>query len=295
MTWIRYKSANKYWEKETAPGSGTFAALDEWFPNPVLIGAVATAMSDSDLKLEVVGAAGKVGTFPTLGAVDFVALNNAGDAYFSIVSNSTAKGGIKFWKDASASVRARIEYDHNDDSLKFTLTGDSEKARIKSDGNFLIGTTTGDIGQTTLGRFTLMHTATPIMELGSSVADAAGALLGNFEFVWSTQGTGNRRMAAISAISRGATANNRGADLDIYTRPNAGALRQVASFLSVAGFSVDVGANLATNATDGFIYIPACAGTPTGVPTARTGAIPLVYDLTNNILYAYSNGAWRAH
>ncbi len=52
---------------------------------------------------------------------------------------------------------------------------------------------------------------------------------------------------------------------------------------------------LATTATDGFLYIPSCAGTPTGVPTAVTGVVPLVYDSTNNILYVRSGGSWRAH
>lgn len=49
---------------------------------------------------------------------------------------------------------------------------------------------------------------------------------------------------------------------------------------------------LATNATDGFLYIPTCAGTPTGTPTAQTGTVALVYDTTNNKLYVY-NGAWK--
>jgi hypothetical protein len=51
-------------------------------------------------------------------------------------------------------------------------------------------------------------------------------------------------------------------------------------------------AALATNATDGFIYMPTCAGTPTGVPTAFTGRIAWCYDSTNNIIYLY-NGAWK--
>lgn len=51
---------------------------------------------------------------------------------------------------------------------------------------------------------------------------------------------------------------------------------------------------LATNATNGFIYIPSCAGTPTGVPTAVTGGVPLVADSTNNKIYAYVGGAWTA-
>lgn len=52
---------------------------------------------------------------------------------------------------------------------------------------------------------------------------------------------------------------------------------------------------LGTTVTDGFLYIPSCAGTPTGVPTTYTGSIPLIYDSTNFILYAYAGGSWRAH
>jgi hypothetical protein len=53
-------------------------------------------------------------------------------------------------------------------------------------------------------------------------------------------------------------------------------------------------AAIATNATDGFLYITSCAGTPTGVPTTKTGRIPIVADSTNNKLYIYSGGAWVA-
>jgi hypothetical protein len=57
----------------------------------------------------------------------------------------------------------------------------------------------------------------------------------------------------------------------------------------VAGASVA----LATNATNGFLYVPTCAGTPTGTPTAITGMAPIVVNTTNNKLYFYSGGAWR--
>ena len=53
-------------------------------------------------------------------------------------------------------------------------------------------------------------------------------------------------------------------------------------------------AALATNATDGFLYIPTCAGTPTGTPTAITGKVPMVADTTNNKLYIYVGGAWTS-
>lgn len=56
--------------------------------------------------------------------------------------------------------------------------------------------------------------------------------------------------------------------------------------------NVSIGsAALATNATDGFLYIPTCAGTPTGVPTAKTGRVAIVFDTTNNKLAVY-DGAW---
>jgi hypothetical protein len=52
-------------------------------------------------------------------------------------------------------------------------------------------------------------------------------------------------------------------------------------------------AAIATTATDGFLYVPTCAGTPTGVPTTYTGRAPIVVNTTNNKLYFYSGGAWR--
>ena len=50
---------------------------------------------------------------------------------------------------------------------------------------------------------------------------------------------------------------------------------------------------IATTATDGFLYVPTCAGVPTGTPTTYTGRAPIVIDTTNNRLYFYSSGAWR--
>ncbi len=53
------------------------------------------------------------------------------------------------------------------------------------------------------------------------------------------------------------------------------------------------GGALATTATNRFLYVPTCAGTPTGTPTAKTGFAPIVVNTTNNKLYFYSGGAWR--
>lgn len=53
-------------------------------------------------------------------------------------------------------------------------------------------------------------------------------------------------------------------------------------------------AALTTTATTGFLYVPTCAGVPTGVPTSVTGKAPIVIDATNNKMYIYSGGAWVA-
>jgi hypothetical protein len=63
--------------------------------------------------------------------------------------------------------------------------------------------------------------------------------------------------------------------------------------IPAAGGVVVGTAALATNATDGFLYVPTCAGTPTGTPTTQTGTAPIVVDTTNNKLYFYSGGQWR--
>lgn len=69
---------------------------------------------------------------------------------------------------------------------------------------------------------------------------------------------------------------------------------------NVESMSIDVNTNviigdaaIATNATNGFLYIPTCAGTPSGTPTAYSGRVPIVYDSTNDKIYVY-DGGWKA-
>lgn len=47
---------------------------------------------------------------------------------------------------------------------------------------------------------------------------------------------------------------------------------------------------LATTATAGFLFVPTCAGKPTGVPGAFTGNAATVYDTTNKVLWVYDTG-----
>lgn len=50
-----------------------------------------------------------------------------------------------------------------------------------------------------------------------------------------------------------------------------------------------------TTATGGFVMLPTCAGTPTGVPgDIPTGAVPMIVDTTGNKLWLYMGGAWKS-
>lgn len=54
-------------------------------------------------------------------------------------------------------------------------------------------------------------------------------------------------------------------------------------------------AALSTSATVGFVMIPSCAGTPTGVPAdIPTGQCPMVVDSSGTKLYVYVGGAWKS-
>lgn len=61
--------------------------------------------------------------------------------------------------------------------------------------------------------------------------------------------------------------------------------------LSPAGNAAPGHGSRPTNATDGFLYVPSTAGTPTGTPTSISGFLPVTIDSTNHLFYFYS-GSW---
>lgn len=86
------------------------------------------------------------------------------------------------------------------------------------------------------------------------------------------------------------TSSALGTDLYFNTTPT-GSNASVQRLLLSANGNVVVGsAALNTAATNGFLYIPTCAGAPSGVPTAYTGRVAMVFDSTNNRLYVYDGG-----
>jgi len=102
---------------------------------------------------------------------------------------------------------------------------------------------------------------------------------------------GSGIVGAIDGVSNGFRVTNTAGNALSFTMQNGS---------NDTGFDLDnsrnaaIGAgSVATTATNGFLYVPTCAGTPTGTPTAKSGYAPIVVNTTNNKLYFYSGGAWR--
>lgn len=128
--------------------------------------------------------------------------------------------------------------------------------------------------------------------IGTGAATAASEDLGQIQWNGYNSGNAQATPASIRVIQSGAAgATFIGADMIFLTGTNAAVRTQ--SLKITAAKSVVIGDNtsaLSTTATDGFLYIPTCAGTPTGVPTAQTGTVAMVFDTTNNKLYIYDGG-----
>ncbi len=123
-------------------------------------------------------------------------------------------------------------------------------------------------------------------------SDAAGDRSSDITYVGKQSGGELSALAQIIASHDGAADDQKG-NLKIAVNASADNFSPTTLIeLSSAG-NIVLGkqAALATNATDGFAYIPTCAGAPTGVPTAYTGKVAFIYDTTDDALYIY-DGAW---
>ncbi len=63
----------------------------------------------------------------------------------------------------------------------------------------------------------------------------------------------------------------------------------------ILGGPDSVAYSMGTNSDSGFLYINTMGGRPNGTPINEgTFVVPLVYDRTNDVLYTYNAGAWKA-
>lgn len=140
--------------------------------------------------------------------------------------------------------------------------------------------------------------------LASNITGSGNTCLGSAAGLYLSSGIQNTFVGSNSGTS--VTTGSYNTIIGFNGTSYAGGLAQhiiITDGAAVQGFKKDGNHNivlsqesaLATNATNGFLYVRACAGTPTGTPgTSFTGHVPIVVDSTNNKMYIYSGGAWVA-
>lgn len=217
------------------------------------------------------------------------------------------KGGILFGEDSIAasgpggSIPAilfardqQVQWYRTDGQLCAAMYGggSTDELHIIASGGLMVGTEGGssfsgpstavDSAQSTRG-LNLITTDTQAIDKGGQLGlggkNGSGGALETFSF------------ATIAGRKKTGTAGDYQGYLQMAWCTTLGQLLEGAR-LDGGNFVVGTAA-LATNAANGFLYIPTCAGTPTGTPTTFTGRSPLVIDTSAGKIWGYYGGAWH--
>jgi len=144
--------------------------------------------------------------------------------------------------------------------------------------------------------FTMSFPAVSMLQLGALDAAAPSAQTLQAQSV--VAGNGNTAGATFT-IAGSKSNGSGGGDVVFQTTlssASSGVQNTLAAAMTLKGGAQSVVLNsaaIATNATDGFLYITTCAGTPTGTPTTFTGRVPIIFDTTNSQFWIYTGGAWK--
>jgi len=203
------------------------------------------------------------------------------------VSNASTGGRLAFAQGASVigtlSNDANALYVQGESSKLLILgSGGSERWRINTSGHFIASVDNSyDIGASGATRPRNVYVGTSVLaptirsSTGSGIQISDSTISVNANYLICGTASYPTYVDGSSVILRSGSALPERMQID-----------------GSGNITIGTGA-VATTATDGFLYVPTCAGTPTGTPTTKTGRAPIVVDTTNNKLYFYSGGAWR--
>ena len=174
-----------------------------------------------------------------------------------------------------------------------TDTGRAERMRITSGGNVGIGTTPSATNRLSVnGAYdsATPSTSSPIiarLSNGGAISTWFGGSAYSYCWLQAIQddGTNNLKNFVLQPLGGGVgIGGNSSGRFDVFNS-------------STLAFRVDTSGNIygaagTTAMTNGFFYMPAAAGAPSGTPSTVTGTVPFYYDTTNNQFYVY-NGSWK--
>jgi hypothetical protein len=209
----------------------------------------------------------------------------AGTEVLPIVqSGTTVKVSVDNLTTGKTVAAAGLNIDANSatTAVRITQTGAGNALLVEdsatTDASPFVVTTAGDVGVGTASPATKLHVATLVDGEAFRVQRASGTNV-------TIMRVNMNEVANTATIEVTAGAGNPALEL-----ATVGATRVRIS--DAGNVSIGTG-SLATTATNGFPYIPTCAGIPTGTPTTISGFAPMVADSTNNKLYVYLGGAWQ--
>jgi hypothetical protein len=222
------------------------------------------------------------------GAVLYIASENSAGTISNVSIESQSKAGV----NSNMRFRTGGSGKSTPGILRFQIdeNGNGIYADSGGAGEFRVGS------NLVVGKITAAGTAVIPIEVEKSAMqgihiynpdNANGAE--NMYYAAQDNGAGTYSNVAFGIISVAGTSG----DFEIRTNGTTPFVAGTRKFAVTSTGNIRLGgtAALATTATDGFPYIPTCAGVPTGVPTTITGSVAMVFDTTNNRLYIY-DGAW---
>lgn len=281
-TQVQFNNAGAFGGSSSFTWSGTRLS-----PNYVTLSAGTTSAGTSPLKFT----SGSLMSAAEAGAIEFLT-----DKFYATISTGTARKELALWDAAATS--GRIPYATTNGRLV-----DSSNL-VYDSGNVRLG-----IGGTPSKIFHAQASSSgEVAGVVQNTSTGAAAYTGWFvansslsNYVWlyktstgyTTSGLYTQGSGGLQNTSGHLVISNTAASSDIAFAVGGMATTDEAMRIDSAR-NVSVGnAAIATNAANGFLYIPTCAGTPTGTPTAKTGRAPIVWDSTNKKLYVY-DGGWNA-
>jgi hypothetical protein len=187
---------------------------------------------------------------------------------FSVLSQAAGTGTVRPI-DLQVTGGASATFGTNG-SITFYKQGVGNRWQIDANGNFVAGVdNTFTIGAPGASRPSTVYVGTAISIAGASLGSNALAVTGSGA-ISTTLTIGGAAIGTNALAVTGTTA--------------------LSSTLTVGGDIVPAAG--VTAMTDGFTYVPASSGAPTGIPTGQTGRVPLYYDTNGDCLYVY-NGGWK--